>query len=176
MAFKTESQGTEQEKTLKIKALSDLFQTTPRGDKVSGNFSQYLFATREYSATVVQAACETLLCSWENTFESPQPGHVAAACRRFRASSNSEIRYQLERDRMAKAKRETMTPEIVRAELARVYELPLPEDDFDRRVEVRRRESLERILARWEGEEPVVPTRSRGEGGLSPIGDFVEVI
>ena len=76
---------------------------------------------------------------------------------------------------MEKARRERMTPDIVRAELARVHDIPLPEDDFERRVETRRRESLERILARWEGEEPKprIPTQPLVPGELNPLSTLV---
>jgi hypothetical protein len=101
---------------------------------------------------------------------------VRAAAQRYSRKSRGEIRDEQQRQRLDHARRTRMTPQIIIAELAKVHDITLPEDPFERRVEMRRRESLERILARMEG-EPVKPRTTRPRGtDLAPVGDFVDVL
>jgi hypothetical protein len=162
------------EREKKRRAIYSMLATCP-GAEVAGQLSaSYVDALRVYPIEVVRAACESLRDSWTNEYGPPQPGHVRAACQRFQQMERSEINRVREEERMAKAKRETMTYDWVLGELARVHDIPLPEDEFERRVEKRRRESLDRILRRWEGEDIPPRYQRRGEGGLMPVGDFLE--
>ena len=158
--------------------LTTLFRMVHGGQKAMGKMADYLKALQSVPIEELRPACELLRETWAELY-APLPGHIRAACAKFAQKSAADIRYELDRQRMAYAKANMMTPQRVLDELARVHDIPLPEDDFERRVETKRRAGLERILARWEGEEPppLRIVRKRGEGGLSPasalVGDMV---
>ncbi len=132
----------------------------------------HLNAVRGNTVNEVRAGCDFLRDNYENTFAAPTPAHLRGAARQFARKNAQQIESRQHELRMAKAKRERMTPAIVRAELKRLEGVPLQPGEASGY-----RAGLARILARWEGEEPVavVPVRKRGEGGLNPISEHLEV-
>lgn len=147
------------------------------GPEAMRRMNDYLDAVRDVTVDELRVACEVLRDTWENTFTAPPPAGVRAAAARFRAKSRSEMRYEADRLREDNARRNTMTPMKVKAEILRRAQIPLPDDPCKRRVEVGTRESLQRIVDRWDGKavSPLLSVvRDKGDGGLNAIGDFVE--
>ena len=157
----------------KARALSALFRVVAGGAEALRKLPEYIQAAGSIQPDAYIAACDELLETWTNTFAAPQPGHIREAARVFLAKSRAEIRHVEDKRRMARMKAATMTPAIIRAELARVHNIPLPDaetDEFEHRVEVSHRASLRRILDGMEGRPVRKPKmRKRGEGGLSRV-------
>jgi len=116
-------------------------------DEALIRMSDHLNALRHIPAEEVASACEVLRDTWTNTFAAPQPGHIQTLARRFHAKNRAERRGEVDRQLMDHAEQNQITPARAQAELDRIRDIPLPEDDFERRVETKRRSGLEQYVA-----------------------------
>lgn len=163
----------------KARALRSLFDVVASGSQAVGKIPDYIQSSGDIPADAYVAACSDVRDHWTNTFSPPQPGHIREAARRYLAKSRQEIRYVQDKERMRIAKANQMTPEGIRVHLKHVANVPLPDpdtDNFEWRVETKRRASLQRILDGIDGKPaPKRAMRQRGQSGLQQIntGDLV---
>lgn len=137
----------------KREVLLQLFRLIHGGAKATGKMREYLDALRSVPVEELRPACEMLRETWAE-LHAPLPGNIRAASAKFARKSGADVESEKARQRMELAEANRVTPEIARNELARVHDIPLPEDEFERRVEVSRRAGLERYLDIQEGRTP----------------------